>query len=645
MVAKRKGAPGNLNQTSLSDALHQMREYFSCTPRVTRIPVQKSYGRVTAEAVISPLSVPAAHLSAMDGIAVKSRDTKKATEQRPIILTDYERVNTGNVVPAGYDAVIMIEDTEEQDGTFLIRSPAHPWQHIRPAGEDIAVTEMILPRLSRIRETDIGAMASYGITAVPVLDLKVALIPTGSEIIPVGSIPVPGEVIESNMHMVAALITAAGAKVTHYPVVSDDQDKIRATVERAAGNHDIVLISGGSSKGTKDYTARIIADLGTVIVHSMAIKPAMPVIIGGIKNKPVIGMPGYPIACHTILREIVMPLLGWYGFPLPASEVIPVEMASGVESSPGIDEFVPATVGKIQDHWIAVPLSRGAGVQMSLVRANAYLKIPAEKEGLEIGSKTTASLTVQKNVAEEVVLVTGSHDPSLDYLADLVREEGILISSSHVGSMGGLISLKQGYCHLAPMHLLAENGEYNIPYLQKDYPEEELILICIGERVQGIVSRDILGFDDITSHRFINRQPGSGTRMLVDHLLKKNNISPKRVTGYDQEVTTHLGVCLAVQNGDADLGMTTYGAARAFSLPFIPVSSERYELVTTKEMFEKDARIKAIAGMIAAQEYKNVLIHLGGYEIEHTGTIRRVNQMKKVRSSGKKTRTNSNREP
>ncbi|MDD1728084.1 MAG: molybdopterin biosynthesis protein [Methanospirillum sp.] len=633
MVTKRKRTPLNLNLTPLSDALHQMHERFSCTPRITRIPVQKSYGRITAEAIISPLSVPAAHLSAMDGIAVKSRETKKATDQHPIILTDFERVNTGNIVPAGYDAVIMIEDVQEQDGGFLIRSSVHPWQHIRPVGEDIAETEMILPRLSRIRETDVGAMASYGITAVPVLDLKVALIPTGSEIIPVGSMPVPGEVIESNMHMVASLITAAGAKVTHFPVVPDDQDIIRATVERAAGNHDIVLISGGSSKGTKDYTAQIIADLGTVIVHGVAIKPAKPVIIGEVKSKPVIGMPGYPIACHTVLREIVMPLLGWYGFPVPAPEVIPVESSSVVQSSIGTDEFVLTTVGKIQDHWVAVPLSRGSGIQMSLVRANAYLKIPADQDILEIGTTTTASLTVQKSIAEQVVLITGSHDPSLDYLADLVREDGILISSSHVGSMGGLSSLKGGYCHLAPMHLLSANGEYNIPYLQKFYPEGDLILICIGERVQGIVSRDILGFDDITSHRFINRQKGSGTRMLLDHLLKTNNIAPKRVPGYDQEVTTHLGVCLAVQNGDADLGMTTYGAARAFSLPFIPVSSERYELVTTKQMFEKDARIKAIAEMIASQKYKNVLIHLGGYEIEHTGTIRKLNPKKRGRSS------------
>ncbi|MFH0967089.1 MAG: molybdopterin biosynthesis protein [Methanobacteriota archaeon] len=626
MVKEGDGATRYLTLTSLSDALCQLREHFPCSPRVIRVPVQNSFGKITAEAIFSPLSVPAAHLSAMDGIAVKSRDTIGATDQKPIDLIDVVRVNTGNVIPDGYDAVIMIEDVIRQDGTYQIRSSAHPWQHIRPVGEDIAVTEMIIPRMSQIRAADIGAMASYGIFEVPVLDLKVALIPTGSEIVPVGSMPGPGQVIESNMHMAAALITATGVGVTQYPIVPDDPDQIRALVERAVEDNDIVLISAGSSKGTKDYTAKIIADLGAVFIHGIAIKPAKPVILGYIKDKPIIGMPGYPIACHTILREIILPLLGWYGFPIPEPEVIPVQLTSAIHSSIGTDEFVLATVGRIQDSWVAAPLSRGSGVQMSLVRSNAYLKIPADLEGFETGSKTTAILTVRKSTAEQVVLITGSHDPAIDHLADLIRDDGIIIASSHVGSMGGLLTLKRGNCHLAPMHLLADDGEYNIPYLEKYIPNTELVLICVAEREQGIVSREGLGFDTITSHRFINRQRGSGTRMLLDHLLLQKRIPSGAITGYDREVTTHLGVCLSVQSGDADLGIAVYSAARAFSLQFIPVGSERYELVTTKQMFEEDSRIQAISRVIASQKWKNILMQLGGYKTENTGTIRWCNK-------------------
>ena len=467
-----------------------------------------------------------------------------------------------------------------------------------------------------------GRWQGYGISDVPVLDLKVALIPTGSEIVPVGSMPLPGQVIESNMHMAAALITAAGATVIHFPIVPDERDQIRAAVERATEEYDIVLVSAGSSKGTKDYTAEIIADLGTVFVHGIAMKPAKPVILGDIRNKPVIGMPGYPIACYTIIREIILPLLGWYGFVIPQPGIIPVQLASAVQSSIGTDEFVLVTVGRIRDSWVAVPLSRGSGIQMSLVRSNAYLKIPADQEGLETGSQTNAVLTVRKSIAEQVVLITGSHDPAIDHLADLIRDAGILIASSHVGSMGGLLALKRGDCHLAPMHLLADNGEYNIPYLQKYLPEEELVLICVAEREQGIVSREGLGFDAIPSHRYINRQRGSGTRMLLDHMLAQKGISAGSITGYEREATTHLGVCLAVQNEDADLGMAVYSAARAFSLPFIPVGVERYELVTTREMFEEDSRIRAIARMIASRECKNILEKLGGYRTGETGTVR-----------------------
>lgn len=612
--------------TSLSDALKQLQERFTFSPRITRIPVQNSCGKITAEAILSPLSVPAAHLSAMDGIAVKSSETIGATEQKPVTLADAVRINTGNVIPDGYDAVIMIEDVVETDGTYQIHASAHPWQHIRPIGEDIAATEMILPRLSRIRAVDIGAMTSYGISEVPVLDLKVALVPTGSEIVPVGSPLRPGEMIESNMHMASAFITAAGVSVTHYPIVPDDPDLIRSVIERAAEEHDIIIISAGSSKGTRDYTAPVISDLGTVFVHGVAIKPAKPVILGDIRNKPVIGMPGYPVACSTILREIVRPLLGWYGFYLPEPEAVPARITGAVQSSIGTDEFVLATVGKIRDTWVAVPLSRGSGIQMSMVRSNAYLKIPAEQEGLEAGSRVDALLTVQKRTAEEVVLVTGSHDPVIDHLADLIREKGILIASSHVGSMGGLLALKRGDCHMAPMHLLGPDGEYNIPFLEKYFPDEELVLICVAEREQGVVSRDGLGLDAITTHTYINRQRGSGTRMLLDHILTQKGITPDRIVGYDREATTHLGVCVAVKNGDADLGMAVYSAARAFSLPFVPVGLERYELVTTRRMFEEDDRIRAISEMIASRRCKEILERLGGYRIDETGMIRRCNQ-------------------
>ena len=622
MVKKEKSSPQAPPITSLSGALRIFQKRFSFSPRMSRIPVQGSLGRTTAEAIFSPLSVPAAHLSEVDGIAVRSKDTLDSSGKKPVFLTDVIPVNTGNVVPYGYDAVIMLEDLKEKNGGYCIEKPIPPWHHIRPIGEDIVQNEMILPRKSKIRASDIGALLSFGITEILVCDLKVALIPTGDMIVPAGTHPEPDQMIASNLHVVAALLGSIGVTVTHYPIVLDDKKKITKVVTQAIADHDIILISGGSSKGTKDYTASVIEELGTIIVNGIAIIPAKTTILGDIEGKPIIGMPGYPIANYTILREIVLPLLSWFGCEIPEYPAIPVILGRDVHSSTGFEEFVLASVGKIKDHWIAVPFPRGAGVQMYMVRAQAYLKIPSSKGELKSGDKTTAYLTVPHKTADQVVLVTGSHDPAIDYLADLAKDAGITIASSHVGSTGGLLALQQGFCHLAPMHLLSDDGEYNIPYLKKHFHNEELVLVCIGERIQGIVSKEILGFESITTHRFINRQEGSGTRMLFDHLLKQKNIRPELIDGYDEEVPTHLGVCLAVMNGDADLGMTIYSAARAFSLPFVPVDVERYELVTTKEMFEKDHRIKIIIELIKSQKFKEILIHLGGYEIDQTGNIR-----------------------
>lgn len=613
-----------LGLTTLGDALAFLQNKFSFAPRIISIPISESAGKVSARAVYAPLSIPSWHLSAMDGLAVSSNDTIGATEQDPILLTNFVRVNTGNLVPSGYNAVIMIEDVEEREDGFLIRSAVHPWQHIRPIGEDIASTEMIIPAGHLIRPQDIGALISYGLSVIEVLTIKVALIPTGSEIVPVGSTPGPGQVIESNMIMAASLIRDFGADVTIYPITPDDPNTIRSTLEDAAKDHDLVLVSAGSSKGTRDYTADCIRDLGEVFIHGIAIKPAKPVILGSINSNPVIGMPGYPVACHTILREIITPILSWYGLPVNRPEKIYAELTSTLFSEAGTDEFVLMTVGKINNRWVATPQSRGSGVQMSMVRSNGYCTIPLRIEGYEAGNQVEVALTMPREEAEKTILIVGSHDPIIDRLSDLLREEGIFPSSVHVGSMGGILALKRESCHLAPMHLLSDDGDYNIQHLQKYLPGEDLILICVAEREQGIVSTKGLSFDAITKNRFINRQKGSGTRMLLDFLLKKHGVNPEQIAGYEREVTTHLAVCLAVQSGDADMGMAVHTAAKTFGLEFIPVGTERYELVTTAKIFEADPHVQALVSMIQTDKFKTILEKMGGYRTGETGVIRKI---------------------
>ncbi len=611
-----------LSVISLAEARELVERSFPAIPGVVRVPVTTgAVGRITAGPIFARFSVPAIHLSAMDGIAVRSADTRGASEQHPVTLPVAVRVNTGNIVPPGYDAVVMIEDVWVEGETYTIRKPVSPWQHIRPVGEDIGESEMILPQGHRIRPQDVGALANYGVTEVAVKNVRAGLIPTGSELVPAGEMPPPGKVVESNTLMAAAVLEEAGVEAHRYAIVPDDYDRIRDAVRRGVAENDILLVSAGSSAGTRDYTADIVRDLGEVLAHGVAIKPGKPVIIGRIEGKPVIGLPGYPLAAATVLREIVLPFIARYGLSVPRPECVDARLTTSLHSDIGTDEFVLLSVGRIGDRWVAVPQSRGAGVQMSAVRANAYLQIPAQKEGVEAGETMSVRLTVPRAEAEEAVLITGSHDPALDYLADLIRPRDVDIHSTHVGSMGGVIALKKQECHAAPMHLLSPDGTYNIHYLERYLPGADLVLLCVAERQQGVMSRDGLTIDDLPGRTFINRQKGSGTRVLFDHVLTKRGIAPAAIPGYDREATTHLAVALAVRTGEADAGMGVYSAAKALGLAFVPVATERYELAIHRAMLD-DPRIAALVETVSSEAFKRVLRDLGGYETGETGVLR-----------------------
>jgi len=400
-------------------------------------------------------------------------------------------------------------------------------------------------------------------------------------------------------------------------------EKIRDAVARACRENDIVIVSAGSSAGTKDYTADVIAELGTVLVHGIATKPGKPAIIGKVEGKPVFGLPGYPLSALTVIRELILPFLKKYGLVVPELRVIRAGITSALPKEIGSDEFVLASLGKIGNRWVVSPQSKGAGVQMSAVRANAYLKVPRDSEGFNAGDEVDARLMVPEQDAETALLITGSHDPVLDYLADLLRPAGINLISTHVGSMGGILALKKDECHAAPTHLLSEDGSYNTEYLQKYLPGTEVDVICVAGRQQGVVSREGLSFVDLPGRAFINRQKGSGTRMLLDFGLKQSGIDPATIPGYEREVTTHIAVALAVKSGEVEAGLCVYSAAKALGLPFVPVSHERYELAFRHE-YVNDPRIRALIRAIRSNEFRTILAELGGYDTSETGSLRKV---------------------
>jgi len=610
-----------LSVISLDDALLLLAREFSKKPSVIRVPLEHATSRITAEPIFAKYSVPEIHVSAMDGIAVVSADTNRASEQQPVTLQRAARVNTGNVVPPEYDAVIMIEDVWEHDGAYTIRKAAAPWQHVRPAGEDLAESEMVMPSAHRIRAHEVGALATYGITEVSTTTVRIGLVPTGSELVAHGTRPKPGQVVESNTVMAKAMLEETGATCTRYPFVEDVPEKIRDAIARAVKENDMVIVSAGSSAGTKDYTADVIASLGEVLVHGVAMKPGKPVIIGRIEKKPVIGLPGYPLSALTVLREIVLPSLKHYGLPVWEPAIIPAQITTAIAKEIGSDEFVLCSLGSIGGRWVLSPQSKGAGVQMAGIRANAYIRVPKTSEGFDAGSVVDARLMVPEREAEQALLITGSHDPAIDYLCDLIRPRGVSLLSTHAGSMGGILALKKNQCHAAPTHLLADDGSYNTAYIKKYLGGAAVNLVCIAERQQGIVSHDGLALPDLPGRSFINRQKGSGTRMLLDHEFKKTGINPTTIPGYEREVTTHIAVALAVKSGEADAGMCVYSAAKVLGLPFVPVANERYELAFRNEHAD-DPRLVALIEAIRSPAFKEILSRLGGYDTKETGRMR-----------------------
>ena len=439
-----------LSLISLEEAVHLLKTSFPAPGRTETVPLMQSLGRVVAAPVHAGYSVPEVNIAAMDGIAVRSRDTAGARDRAPVTLEDAVRVNTGNIIPPGFDAVVMIEETWDHGGRFQVRSPVAPWQHVRPAGEDIRENQLVLPGGHVIRAFDIGALATYGITQVEVRSIRVGIIPTGSELVTLGVRPGPGQVVESNTIMAEVFLTAMGASCTRYPIVPDDPGLIRDTLAKAVESHDLAIISAGSSAGTRDFTAGVIGSLGELIFHGVAVKPGKPAMLGKIQGRPVLGLPGYPLAAQTTLREFAGPLLESWGLPPAPRQTVRVRLSQPLTSDLGFDEFVPVSVGRIGEYYWGIPHSRGSAVQMATVKANGYVHIPAQVEGYEAGRELDACLTTDPGSIERTLLLAGSIDPALEELADLARGKGIFLHASNVGNMGALLALKRGSCHAAP---------------------------------------------------------------------------------------------------------------------------------------------------------------------------------------------------
>ncbi len=623
---------------SLEEALALWQSSTARPPlEAEELPTQEALGRVSAEAHFARLSSPGFMSAAMDGYAVAARDTFGASETSPKRLKvpgQAVPVDTGRPMPPGTDAVLAKEEGQEAQDCIEITAPAYPYRNVRTVGEDIVATEMLLPEGHRLRPVDLAALLQAGLTTVRVRRRpRVAIIPTGSDVVEPTACPPPGTILDSNSTMLEALARDCGAQPLRHGIVPDEPRALREALRWGLREADVVLTIAGASVGRRDFTLACLREVAQVLLEGIAIRPGKPTILAiSQEGKPLVGIPGYPVSAYLAFKLFAEPLL-WrlQGLEPPEPQYLEGLLGRDVASPLGQEEFLRVKVGRVGGRYIITPLQRGAGLLMSLVRADALLRVPAMSEGLAQGSEVQVQLLRSLQEIRHTIVCIGSHDSALDVLASRLRrlQPRLSLSTAHVGSMAGLLALKRGQAHVAPTHLLDEaTGQYNVPFIKRLLPERPVVLVNFLYRLQGLLVRPgnpkgIRGFRDLAREDvvFVNRQRGSGTRLLLDAHLRALGIEPSQVRGYHREEFTHMAVAAQGASGAADCGLAVASAAKALGLEFIPVAQERYDLAIPGE-FLQEPMIRALLQCLREDEaLRETLQRMGGYDLRDMGRL------------------------
>jgi len=632
-----------LKKTPLKDA----RELFLArvdpgTLASEELGIDDALDRITAEPVFAKISSPHYHAAAMDGICIRAEDSFGATEfapkrLRPISGADFagafQYVDTGNAIPLWANAVVMIEKVHQlEDGKIEIFDSVGPWNHVRLVGEDVVATELLLPRAHRLRPYDLGALLAAGHTKVKVKEKpRVAILPTGNELIEPGDEPLPGAVIEFNSSVLGAFVREWGGAPVKTPRVGDDPAQLGAALREALRENHAAAVIAGSSAGEHDFTAEVIAKEGYLLAHGIDVMPGKPAVLGVVDGKPVIGIPGYPVSAIVIAREILRPvvekLLGACGgAPPTVAAVVPKKIPSHL----GLEEFVRVHLGRVEEKLIAAPLGRGAGVITTMVHADGLMRIPTFVEGINAGEEMEVELLRPLTDIENTILAVGSHDVAIGILEDRLKllHPECKIAATNVGSLGGLFALRRRETHVAGCHLLdPDTGAYNVPDIKRMIPETPVVLVHLARREQGLIvkkgnPKKIAGLQGLARPdvMFVNRQPGSGTRVLLDYELKRLQINSAAIHGYEREEFTHMAVGVAVASGLADAGLGVRSAANALGLDFIRVGEEQYDLVFLRSFFDSE-KGQRLLETIRSAGLKQAVNDLGGYDTTKAGEI------------------------
>lgn len=621
---------------------------------------ENACGRVLADAVWAKISSPHYHASAMDGFAVRAEDTIGASPSSPLILSLLQTaqaayLDTGDPLPVWSNAVIPIENVEPllknhqpandpRNPVFIrVRAAVVPWSHVRPMGEDMIATQLVLPAGHTLRPVDLGAIAASGHQNVLAARRpRVAIIPTGTELVPIGQPVEPGNIIEYNSLVLAAQVNAWGGQATRFPIIPDDYKLICDTVREATKVYDLILLNAGSSAGAEDFSAGVVKELGELLVHGVAVRPGHPVILGMISIEdgnlksqamkpkvPIIGVPGYPVSAALTGEIFVEPLLARWQGKRPAEPIsINATLTRKVVSPAGDDDYLRVVVGRVGEKLLAAPLTRGAGVISSLVRADGLVILPRGSQGEPAGAEVTVRLYRTPAELERTIFAIGSHDITLDIMAHFLALKDRRVASANVGSQGGLLALQRGEAHIAGSHLLDPNtGEYNLTAIRQYLPDVPVKVVALVGRQQGLLvqrgnPKQIHNVEDLIRPdiTYINRQRGAGTRVLLDYHLYLRGIAHEAIRGYNQEEFTHLAVAAAVASGRADCGLGIAAAAQALNLDFIPLYQERYDLVIPTRFVQSEL-MAPLFDILQGTSFRQAVSELPGYDVSQMGKL------------------------
>jgi putative molybdopterin biosynthesis protein len=638
-------------------------------------------GRVLAAPIWANSSSPHYHSAAMDGFAVSAEASAGAQPSNPVTLKttdvagtrtnpDAAYVDTGDPLPWWANAVLPIEQVEAWDAegvtaqsvksaTFIrIRTPIAPWANVRPLGEDIVATQLVLPAGQVLRPVDLGAIAAAGLNQIVVAKSpRVAIIPTGSELVPIGMDLARGQIREFNSLVMAAQVESMGGKATRLAIVPDEFAAIATAVREATRNHDLILLNAGSSAGSEDLSAKVIDSLGTVLVHGVAVRPGHPVILGMVKRSsamrlpgndveelgqasstgddgsaqlvPIVGVPGFPVSAALTVDIFVEPLLArWQARAPLRRHVQPARLTRKVTSPPGDADYLRVSLGRVNDVLLAAPLSRAAGTITSLVHADGLVVVPPGVQGIEADESVDVQLLTPLEEINQTIFCIGSHDLTLDIITEFLMKAERRLTSANVGSVGGLLALRRGHAHVAGSHLLdPDTGEFNVRYVRQYLPGRPVKIVALVGREQGLVTshgnpKNILSLRDLLREEvlFMNRQRGSGTRVLLDYHLDRLGISPAQIRGYNQEEYTHLSVAAAIAGGRADCGLAVAAAARALQLEFVPLFKERYDLIVPAEYVESTL-LSPLWHLLETDDFRRAVGRLPGYDVSVMGDV------------------------